>query len=97
GGHLHHPHGDHCDDHGPVDVKSLKNRLLTSRPCGPPIHGRPTLRDIAVSRRLVGWEEHGCEAHHPCKASSEHVEHNASMRIKICGVTTPEDAALAAR
>lgn len=19
-GHLHHPHGDHCDDHGPVDV-----------------------------------------------------------------------------
>ena len=18
GGHLHHPHGDHCDDHGPV-------------------------------------------------------------------------------
>ena len=21
-GHLHHPHGDHCDDHGPVTVKS---------------------------------------------------------------------------
>jgi hypothetical protein len=20
GGHLHHPHGDHCDDHGPVEV-----------------------------------------------------------------------------
>jgi UDP-2,3-diacylglucosamine pyrophosphatase LpxH len=20
GGHLHHPHGDHCDDHGPVRV-----------------------------------------------------------------------------
>lgn len=19
-GHLHHPHGDHCDDHGPVDA-----------------------------------------------------------------------------
>jgi UDP-2,3-diacylglucosamine pyrophosphatase LpxH len=19
-GHLHHPHGDHCDDHGPVEV-----------------------------------------------------------------------------
>ena len=19
-GHLHHPHGDHCDDHGPVNV-----------------------------------------------------------------------------
>jgi UDP-2,3-diacylglucosamine pyrophosphatase LpxH len=19
-GHLHHPHGDHCDDHGPVTV-----------------------------------------------------------------------------
>jgi hypothetical protein len=19
-GHLHHHHGDHCDDHGPVDV-----------------------------------------------------------------------------
>jgi UDP-2,3-diacylglucosamine pyrophosphatase LpxH len=19
-GHLHHPHGDHCDDHGPVKV-----------------------------------------------------------------------------
>jgi UDP-2,3-diacylglucosamine pyrophosphatase LpxH len=22
GGHLHHPHGSHCDDHGPVAVKS---------------------------------------------------------------------------
>jgi hypothetical protein len=21
-GHLHHPHGSHCDDHGPVTVKS---------------------------------------------------------------------------
>jgi hypothetical protein len=21
-GHLHHPHGNHCDDHGPVKVKS---------------------------------------------------------------------------
>jgi hypothetical protein len=21
-GHLHHPHGDHCDDHGAVKVKS---------------------------------------------------------------------------
>jgi hypothetical protein len=21
-GHLHHPHGNHCDDHGPVEVKS---------------------------------------------------------------------------
>lgn len=21
GGHLHHPHGDHCDDHGPIDVR----------------------------------------------------------------------------
>jgi hypothetical protein len=20
-GHLHHPHGSHCDDHGPVAVK----------------------------------------------------------------------------
>ncbi|MEE3220485.1 MAG: hypothetical protein VX257_09495, partial [Planctomycetota bacterium] len=20
-GHLHHPHGDHCDDHGQLDVK----------------------------------------------------------------------------
>jgi hypothetical protein len=20
GGHLHHPHGDHCDDHGPVNA-----------------------------------------------------------------------------
>jgi hypothetical protein len=19
-GHLHHPHGDHCDDHGPVEI-----------------------------------------------------------------------------
>ena len=19
-GHLHHPHGDHCDDHGPIQV-----------------------------------------------------------------------------
>jgi hypothetical protein len=19
-GHLHHPHGDHCDDHGPVET-----------------------------------------------------------------------------
>ncbi len=22
GGRLHHPHGDHCDDHGPLDVVS---------------------------------------------------------------------------
>jgi UDP-2,3-diacylglucosamine pyrophosphatase LpxH len=21
-GHLHHPHGDHCDDHGPVKLVS---------------------------------------------------------------------------
>jgi hypothetical protein len=21
-GHLHHPHGNHCDDHGPVKVAS---------------------------------------------------------------------------
>jgi hypothetical protein len=21
-GHLHHPHGDHCDDHGPIEVVS---------------------------------------------------------------------------
>jgi hypothetical protein len=20
-GHLHHPHGNHCDDHGPVSVR----------------------------------------------------------------------------
>jgi hypothetical protein len=20
-GHLHHPHGNHCDDHGPVTVR----------------------------------------------------------------------------
>ena len=20
GGHLHHPHGDHCDDHGPAEA-----------------------------------------------------------------------------
>jgi UDP-2,3-diacylglucosamine pyrophosphatase LpxH len=21
-GHLHHPHGDHCDDHGPLNIAS---------------------------------------------------------------------------
>ena len=21
-GHLHHPHGDHCDDHGPLELVS---------------------------------------------------------------------------
>jgi hypothetical protein len=21
-GHLHHPHDDHCDDHGPIDTPS---------------------------------------------------------------------------
>ncbi|GIU76919.1 MAG: hypothetical protein KatS3mg005_0157 [Bryobacteraceae bacterium] len=26
GDHLHHPHGGHCDDHGPVDVVRVESR-----------------------------------------------------------------------
>jgi hypothetical protein len=22
-GHLHHPHGDHCDDHGPLETAQV--------------------------------------------------------------------------
>ena len=28
GGHLHHPHGDHCDHHGPAEALALLRRLV---------------------------------------------------------------------